>query len=78
LFGRWKWNVRSGISAHLKNSGNFEWRSISPIMNRRVVRLRRRTLIFLAAMGPGIITMIADNDAGGISTYAQTAARDRI
>ena len=41
----------------------------------RVVRLRRRTLIFLAAMGPGIITMIADNDAGGISTYAQTGAK---
>ena len=41
----------------------------------RVVRLHRRTLIFLAAMGPGIITMIADNDAGGISTYAQTGAK---
>ncbi len=33
-------------------------------------RFNRRTLIFLAALGPGIITMIADNDAGGISTYA--------
>jgi len=33
------------------------------------------TLLFLAALGPGIITMIADNDAGGISTYAQTGAR---
>jgi Mn2+/Fe2+ NRAMP family transporter len=41
----------------------------------RVVRLRRRTLLFLAAVGPGIITMIADNDAGGISTYAQTGAK---
>ena len=41
----------------------------------RVVRLHRRTLIFLAAMGPGIITMVADNDAGGISTYAQTGAK---
>ena len=38
-------------------------------------RLNRRTLIFLAALGPGIITMIADNDAGGISTYTQTGAR---
>ena len=36
----------------------------------RVRRLNRRTLLFLAALGPGIITMIADNDAGGISTYA--------
>jgi len=38
-------------------------------------RLNRRTLLFLAALGPGIITMIADNDAGGISTYAQTGAK---
>jgi Mn2+/Fe2+ NRAMP family transporter len=41
----------------------------------RIGRFRRRTLLFLAALGPGIITMIADNDAGGISTYAQTGAR---
>jgi NRAMP (natural resistance-associated macrophage protein)-like metal ion transporter len=41
----------------------------------QIRRLNRRTLIFLAALGPGIITMIADNDAGGISTYAQTGAR---
>jgi NRAMP (natural resistance-associated macrophage protein)-like metal ion transporter len=38
-------------------------------------RLRRRTLILLAVLGPGIITMVADNDAGGISTYAQTGAQ---
>jgi NRAMP (natural resistance-associated macrophage protein)-like metal ion transporter len=38
-------------------------------------RGRRRLLIFLAVLGPGIITMIADNDAGGISTYAQTGAK---
>ena len=40
-----------------------------------VSRLRRRSLILLAVLGPGIITMVADNDAGGISTYAQTGAR---
>jgi NRAMP (natural resistance-associated macrophage protein)-like metal ion transporter len=40
-----------------------------------VRRMRRRTLLFLAALGPGIITMVADNDAGGISTYAQTGAK---
>jgi NRAMP (natural resistance-associated macrophage protein)-like metal ion transporter len=38
-------------------------------------RTRRRTLILLAVLGPGIITMVADNDAGGISTYAQTGAK---
>ena len=29
----------------------------------------------LAGLGPGIITMVADNDAGGISTYAQTGSK---
>jgi NRAMP (natural resistance-associated macrophage protein)-like metal ion transporter len=38
-------------------------------------RLKRRGLILLAVVGPGIITMVADNDAGGISTYAQTGAK---
>jgi len=41
----------------------------------RLGRLRRRSLILLAVIGPGIITMVADNDAGGISTYAQTGAK---
>ena len=31
--------------------------------------------IFLAVAGPGIIVMIADNDAGGITTYAVTGAQ---
>ncbi len=38
-------------------------------------RFRRRSLILLAVIGPGIITMVADNDAGGISTYAATGAK---
>src|SRR5512135_1546593 len=38
-------------------------------------KFKRRWLILLAVLGPGIITMVADNDAGGISTYAQTGAR---
>ncbi len=32
---------------------------------------KRRLLIFLAIMGPGIIVMVGDNDAGGVATYAQ-------
>ena len=32
--------------------------------------LRRRILILLAFMGPGIIAANAGNDAGGIATYA--------
>jgi Mn2+/Fe2+ NRAMP family transporter len=38
-------------------------------------RFRRRWPILLAVLGPGVITMVADNDAGGISTYAQTGAK---
>jgi NRAMP (natural resistance-associated macrophage protein)-like metal ion transporter len=48
------------------------WLSKSIHMFRRS---KRRVLLFLAALGPGIITMVADNDAGGISTYAQTGAK---
>ncbi|MDD5170421.1 MAG: divalent metal cation transporter [Syntrophales bacterium] len=38
-------------------------------------RLRQRLMIFLAILGPGIIVMVADNDAGGISTYAVTGSK---
>src|SRR5271155_6254079 len=30
-----------------------------------------RLLTLLAIMGPGLIVMVGDNDAGGVSTYAQ-------
>ena len=33
--------------------------------------IRRHLAAFLAVLGPGIVVMVADNDAGGISTYAQ-------
>ena len=33
--------------------------------------LRRRLVTFLAIVGPGLIVMIGDNDAGGVATYAQ-------
>jgi Mn2+/Fe2+ NRAMP family transporter len=32
---------------------------------------RRRLVTFLAIVGPGLIVMVGDNDAGGIATYAQ-------
>ena len=41
----------------------------------RLSRLRRQAVLFLAVLGPGVITMVADNDAGGISTYAVTGAQ---
>ncbi len=33
--------------------------------------LRSRGMALLAIMGPGLIVMVGDNDAGGVSTYAQ-------
>src|SRR5207253_9669168 len=32
---------------------------------------KQRLLTLLAIMGPGLIVMVGDNDAGGVSTYAQ-------
>ncbi|MGH8988023.1 MAG: Nramp family divalent metal transporter [Acidimicrobiales bacterium] len=34
---------------------------------------KRRVLMLLAILGPGIIVMVGDNDAGGVATYAQAA-----
>jgi len=38
-------------------------------------RLWKQFVIFLSVLGPGIIVMVADNDAGGISTYAVTGSK---
>ena len=37
-------------------------------------KLKWRFLFFLSVLGPGIITAVADNDAGGIATYTVAAA----
>lgn len=38
-------------------------------------RWRRRLILFVAILGPGIITAIADNDAGGVATYTVAASQ---
>jgi NRAMP (natural resistance-associated macrophage protein)-like metal ion transporter len=38
-------------------------------------RWKSRTLLFLAVVGPGIITANVDNDAGGILVYSQAGAQ---
>src|ERR1700688_3833784 len=38
-------------------------------------RWKGRTLLFLAVVGPGIITANVDNDAGGILVYSQAGAQ---
>src|SRR5580693_9395112 len=44
-------------------------------LQKRVRSLRRRLTLLLAVVGPGLITSNVDNDAGGISTYAQAGAQ---
>src|SRR2546422_7768509 len=38
-------------------------------------RLRYRIAVFFAVLGPGFITAMVDNDAGGIITYSAAGAR---
>ena len=38
-------------------------------------RLRTHVLVFFAVIGPGFITAMVDNDAGGILTYSQAGAK---
>jgi NRAMP (natural resistance-associated macrophage protein)-like metal ion transporter len=40
-----------------------------------LARFRKQLFIFLTVLGPGIIVLVADNDAGGISTYAVTGSK---
>src|SRR5580700_7065386 len=36
---------------------------------------RARLLVLLAIIGPGLIVMVGDNDAGGVATYAQAGQK---
>ena len=49
--------------------GAFGSIRLSDVAPRRT--WRRRLLTLAAIVGPGIIVMVGDNDAGGVSTYAQ-------
>jgi NRAMP (natural resistance-associated macrophage protein)-like metal ion transporter len=44
-------------------------------VTRRTRALRRRLAVFLAVVGPGLITSNVDNDAGGISVYTGAGAQ---
>jgi Mn2+/Fe2+ NRAMP family transporter len=44
-------------------------------IGRQKVAWRHRLSHFLMVAGPGLIVMIADNDAGAISTYTETGAK---
>jgi NRAMP (natural resistance-associated macrophage protein)-like metal ion transporter len=51
------------------------WRERGAEFGKRTRILRRRLLILLAILGPGVITSNVDNDAGGISVYTQAGAQ---
>src|SRR6266567_8738446 len=44
-------------------------------MMRLLSRFRYHLAVFFAVIGPGFITAVVDNDAGGILTYSQAGAR---
>lgn len=42
---------------------------------KRLKKIFQRLSIFLAIMGPGLVTAFADNDAGGVATYSVAASK---
>lgn len=65
-------NQRSAVldSAHLGDiQGAFGTVAVNDTGPR--ANWRKRFVTLLAIMGPGLIVMVGDNDAGGVSTYAQ-------
>jgi Mn2+/Fe2+ NRAMP family transporter len=51
------------------------WKSRTENFGRRTRTTRRRLAVFLAVVGPGLITSNVDNDAGGITVYSTAGAQ---
>src|ERR1700722_424484 len=51
------------------------WAAHGKKLNSRTRPWRRRVAVFLAVVGPGLITSNVDNDAGGITTYTVAGAQ---
>jgi Mn2+/Fe2+ NRAMP family transporter len=51
------------------------WQQRGRALQKRTRVTRRRLAVFLAVVGPGLITSNVDNDAGGITTYSQAGAQ---
>lgn len=49
--------------------------SFSSSLKQFFVRNSKRIILFLAVLGPGLITAFADNDAGGVATYSVAASK---
>ncbi|HEV2223164.1 MAG TPA: Nramp family divalent metal transporter [Candidatus Acidoferrales bacterium] len=57
-------------------SGRLEaWRSRGAHVRRQSRHWQKRLALFLAVVGPGLITSNVDNDAGGIATYSVVGAQ---
>lgn len=61
--------VRSDAEARLADAQSGVSGDGSPVAAKR-----SRALLILAAMGPGVVSAMAGNDAGGISTYSTAGA----
>ena len=61
------WSILKSSVEGLQNRGSD--------LQKRIRGLRRRLMLLLAVVGPGLITSNVDNDAGGISTYTQAGAQ---
>lgn len=59
----------SSINAYIDRTRASVFRAFS-----RTNQWRHRVFLFLAVIGPGIITSNVDNDAGGIATYTQAGS----
>jgi Mn2+/Fe2+ NRAMP family transporter len=59
----------SSINAYVDRARASVFRTFS-----RTNQWRHRVFLFLAVIGPGIITSNVDNDAGGIATYTQAGS----
>src|SRR5579864_111481 len=57
-------------------SGRLEaWRNRGANVRRQSRHWQKRLALFLAVVGPGLITSNVDNDAGGIATYSVVGAQ---
>jgi Mn2+/Fe2+ NRAMP family transporter len=63
--------VRPGAESSRLNSEQLA----PPAARAMRSNLGRRLVTFLMVMGPGLIVMVADNDAGAVSTYTEAGAR---
>lgn len=51
------------------------WRARATALRQRSRRIRRRLALFLAVVGPGVITSNVNNESGGIYTYSLAGAQ---